>query len=291
MADSGTAQTAITDSNVLPGDYAAFSRQSPSRLVTGAMPCTNLWFPDNRKITRIAVRRALAYAYPYRAAWSASDLIEGATVFPATNVMPPGTPGRVRYNPVAGHQPAQTDPARAKAMLTKAHALGYVIRFPYRTDVPTDVTTKHLLVEALTRAGFDPRPVATTSIDYATDIQHNPAAPVNVRSVGWCSEWPSGAQWLPVLFQSTNLAKEGLGWNLAAFSNPDVDSRIEQVQSLPLSQQPAAWNDLETMIQTRFFPVIVRGYLGRALMRGSRVHGFFSDAILGEPTWKDIWLS
>lgn len=290
LADSGSAQTTITGNDVLAADYPTFMENSPERLVRGPGPCTYLWYPDNRQITDIRVRRALAYAYPYHAVWDATGFIEGVTALPALNVMPPGLPGRATYNPLPGHRPGSTDPAKARALLAQAGATNFPIRFAYRTDAPADVATKTVMVKALAQAGFDPHPVATTSADYSADIQHNPSAPVNVREVGWCSDWPSGSQWIPVEFRSTNIAREGLGWNLGAFSELEVDKQIDSVESLPLSDQPAAWNALDKLIQTRYFPVIVRQYAARALMRGSKVHGFFVDSTLGEPTWKDLWI-
>ncbi len=136
LADSGTAQTTISMVNVGSGDYPAFERGAGNRLVRGHGPCTFMLYPDNRKIADITVRRALAYAYPYRAAWKAQGEIPGVTRFPASNVMPPGTPGRVAYNPLPGHAPWATEPAEARAMLAQVGQLGYPIRFAYSADAP-----------------------------------------------------------------------------------------------------------------------------------------------------------
>ena len=291
LADTGQAQTTISYDDVLAADYQQYKQQASDRLITGGQPCTFMLYPDNRKITNINVRRALAYAYPYQAAWAAGGYIQGVTRIPASNVMPPGIPGRVAYNPLPGHTPGATDPAKAKQLLQQAHALGYEIKYPYETDVTTSVAVKNVVAQALTQAGFKVSPVATTSANYVANILTNPNAPVNVRSVGWCSDWPSGSSWMPPEFQSTDIKTEGFGSNYAAFSSKAVDNRITQIQLLPLSQQPAAWNALDKEIQTKYFPVVVTGYGGTAMMRGSRVQGFNNDDTLGMPTWKDMWLS
>jgi peptide/nickel transport system substrate-binding protein len=212
------------------------------------------------------------------------------TRVPASNVMPPGIPGRVEYNPLPGHTPGTTDPAKAKAILQKAGALNYEIKFAYSTDVPTSVAVKNVVVQALTQAGFKVSPVATTSANYVADILTNPKADVNVRSVGWCSDWPSGSSWMPPEFQTTDIATSGFGSNYAAFSNKAVDDRINQIQLLPLDKQPAAWNALDKEIQLKYYPVVVTGYGGVAAMRGSKVHEDMVDATFGEPYWKNLWL-
>ena len=69
-----------------------------------------------------------------------------------------------------------------------------------------------------------------------------------------------------------------------------MDDRIRAIPHLLLTQQAPAWNALDKLIQTRYFPLVVTGYDGVAMMRGSKVHNDVDDATLGLPTWKDIWL-
>jgi peptide/nickel transport system substrate-binding protein len=289
LADTGAGQSTISYDNVLAADYHEFSTTASDRLVTGSTSCTSILAPDNRKITDIRVRRALAYAYPYQEVWATSGHIPGLTQLPASNIMPPGIPGRVEYNPLPGHTPGSTLPAQAKELLRAAGKLNYPIRFAYASDLPGAVAVKNVLVKALKAAGFDPQPVPST-VEMFNEIQVNPRSPLNVRFSGGCSDWPSGSGWLPWLLQSSDIASVGLGSNYSAFSSPDVDARMDAIPNLLLTQQPAAWNALDKRIQTRYFPVIIIGYGGVAMMRGSKVHNDFDDTTYGLPTWKDIWL-
>jgi peptide/nickel transport system substrate-binding protein len=289
LADTGTGQTTLSYDSVLTADYKEFNATASDRLIRGTFPCTFMWSPDNRTITDIRVRSALAYAYPYRAVWVAQGHIPGVTRIAASNVLPPGFPGRVAFNPLPGHTPGTTDSAKAKASLKAAGQLGYLIKFPYTTDNPTSVAAKNVVVKALTAAGFDPHPVATTQANYEDDI-NNPKAPVNVRLGGWCSDWPSGHEWFPLVFRSTDIARDGFGTNFAAFSSKEVDDRIEAIPHLLLTQQAPAWNALDKLIQTKYFPVVVTGYGGVAMMRGSKVHNALNDPTFGMPIWKDIWI-
>ena len=79
------------------------------------------------------MREALSWAYPYQDVILAEGLIPGVNAIPATNLMPPAVPGRTPYN-VTGRQGFDTDPAKAKALLKSANALGYQIKFLYRSD-------------------------------------------------------------------------------------------------------------------------------------------------------------
>jgi peptide/nickel transport system substrate-binding protein len=290
LSNSGAGQTTISYDPVLAADYQQFKTQAPDQLVKGPEPCTFMWYPDNRQITDINVRRAIAYAYPYQAAWAAGGYIQGVTRVPALNVMPPGIPGRVEYNPLPDHQPGSTDPAKAKQLLQKAGKMNYEIKFAYQTDVPESVAVKNVIVQALTAAGFKVSPVATTSANYVADILTNPKAPVNVRSVGWCSDWPAGSSWIPPEFQTTNIKSEGFGSNYEAFSSKAVDAKIKSIQLLPLAKQPAAWTALDKEIMTKYFPVVLTGYGAAAMMTGTKVHNFNDDSTFGMPTWKDMWI-
>jgi len=291
LQDTGSGQTTITYNNVLAADYSSFVTQASDRLVKGPNPCTFMWYPDYRKIKSIDVRHAIGWAYPYTDAWAAGGYIKGVTRIPATNIEPPGLPGRVEYNPLPGHTPGTTDPDKAKEILTQSGNLNYKLVFAYQTDVPTSVAVKNVLVDALKNAGFNPQPFATTSANYATQVLQNPDWPGNIRSVGWCSDWPSGGSWFPPVFHSTDIDKDGFGANYAGFNEPEVDAKIKAAQSASLTAQPKLWNAIDKLIQTKYYPVIVTGYGADAMIRGSKVMNMTNDPVFGMPNWKDMWLS
>ena len=289
LADAGQGQTTLTYDNLLAPDYSKMQQTAPDRLTVGGEPCTFYWGPDNQKITDKRVREALSWAYPYKDAILAAGRIPGVTAQPATNLMPPGIPGRSPYN-VTGHKSFQTDPAKAKALLQQAHAVGYEIKFLFRTDDPTSVKVKDAVAKALTQAGFKATPVPTTIAGYST-IQDNPSSDINVRAAGWCSDWPSGATWLPPLYASTHADKtHSLGVNDAVFSNPSVDRQLDAIQRMPLGRQPDAWNKLDEQIMAKYFPLFPTYYGGVAMAHGSRIMGDNDDVNDGQPTWMTMWV-
>jgi peptide/nickel transport system substrate-binding protein len=290
LADSGSGQTTLTYDNLLAPDFQKMKQTAPDRLTLGGTPCTYYWGPDNRKITDKKVRQALAWAYPYKNVILATGLIPNVNAIPASNLMPPGLPGRTAYN-VTGRQGFDSNPAKAKALLKSANALGYEIKFLFRTDDPVNVKSKDAIVKALTQAGFKATPVPTTTANYVA-ARDNTNEDINVRSAGWCSDWPSGSTWLPTLFGSTNPDKtHSFGTNYTAFSNKAVDAKMDAIQRMPLSDQADAWNSLDQEIARKYFPLFTTYYTGIAQAHGSKINGDFDDNTLGMPTWKNIWVS
>jgi peptide/nickel transport system substrate-binding protein len=290
LADSGPGQTTLTYDDLLAPDFSKMQKQSPDRLTLGGQPCTNYWAPDNRKIKSKLVRQALQFAYPYKNAILAAGLIPGVNAIPATNLMPPGMPGRTPYN-TTGHQAFQTDPAKAKDLLKQANAMGYEIKFLFRTDDPLNIKVRDAVVKALTEAGFKATPVPTTIADYTT-ARDNTKEDINVRAAGWCSDWPSGSTWMPPVLGSTHPDQtNSFGSNYAAFGNKAIDAQMDAIQRMPLSQQAGAWNDLDKQIAQKYFPLFTTYYGGVAQAHGSRIQGDNDDNTLGMPTWKDVWIS
>lgn len=290
LADEGDGQTTMTYDNVQNEGYREFAVEQADRLVLGGQPLTEYWAPDNRKITDIRVRRALAWAYPYEDALLAGGYIPDVTRVLGTALLPPGAAGRQDYNPLKGHQAGETDPEKARSLLRAAGKVGYPIRFPFETDDPDSVNVKRVTSAALEEAGFTPVPVPTT-VRGSAELQADPDAALNVRIGRQTSDWPTAGAWVPPLYESTDLRADGLGSNYAAFDEPSVDKRVAAIRRLPVQQQSAAFGALDEEVNTTYFPVFVTGYGGVAMMHGSRINGFSDDLASGMPTWKTIWVA
>jgi peptide/nickel transport system substrate-binding protein len=289
LADSGDGQSTLTYDNLLAPDYQQMKQKAPDRLTLGGQPCTFYWGPDNRKITDKRIREALSWAYPYKNAILAGGDIPGVTAVPATNLMPPGIPGRTAYN-VTGREPFQTDASKAKQLLQEANATGYEIKFLFRTDDPISVKVKDAIVRGLDAAGFKATPVPTTIANYSAD-RADTGSDLNVRSASWCSDWPSGATWLPTVYANTKPdTSHSLGANYSAFASKAVQKKIDQIQLMPLNEQPGAWNDLDRQVMSDYFPLFPTYYGGVVMAHGSRVQGMYDDSALGMPTWGTMWV-
>jgi len=289
LADTGEGQTTMTYDDVQAKDFRKFQTDFADRLVVGGAPTTYYYAPDYRKISDKAVREALIWATPYKDTTIASGLIPDINAIPATQLQPPGIPGREEFNMLPDHPEWATDPDKAKQILEDSGNLGFEIKFLWRTDNDTDVKAKDVLVKALTEAGFKATPIATTEAKYTTerdDITND----LNFRSAGWGSDWPSGSSWIPPLL-GTNPSKTSAGTNYEVFSEADVDAKIKDILAGDPAKAPAAWGALEKEILTKYLPIIPRFYSGAAMAHGSRIQGFENDSNGGVPTWKNLWVS
>ena len=290
LEDSGRGQYALGLDDITARNLKAFQDEHADRLVLGVEPTTFLYAPDHRRITDKAVREALLWAMPYEEEILAEGLVPHLTAVPATSILPPGVPGREEYEPVPDHAPFETDAARARTLLEESGNLGFEIKFYFRKDVPTDVAVKEARVKALEKAGFEATPLPTTADDFAAD-RGDPDGPANLRAYAWHSDWPSGASWIPPVFQSTEVDEVGFGINEAAFAEPEVDEEINEVFELPSEVRPSAWQALEEKVMTTYLPVIPRYYGGVAAAHGSKVKGHEIDSTTGLPTFKRLWLA
>ncbi|NUS51775.1 MAG: ABC transporter substrate-binding protein [Nocardioidaceae bacterium] len=288
--DKGSAQTTLTYDNVSASSYRQIA-QDKQRLVRGTSPCTYMWYLDMKKITDLKVREAIGWGFPYRNYWKAGGEIEGVTRVPGTSILPPGTAGRVEYDAL-GNKGVQTDPAKAKALLKEAgYKPGeYEIKFLFASDDDLAVSSKNEIVKGLTAAGFKATPIASTSETIRTD-RTDPDSAQNVRSSGWCSDWPSGTTWFPAQWAGNLVGVEGMP-NPAQFKVKKMDDEQDRIlDTLSPAQVPQAWGEFDKTMETTYYPAVNLGYSGTAMIRGSRVGGMANDNIRGMPTFARMYIT
>lgn len=288
--DQGSAQTTLTYDNVSASSYRQIASEK-DRLVTGTQPCTFMWFLDMTKIKELEVRQAIGYAYPYENAWKAGGEIVGVTRVPGTAILPPGTAGRKEYDPL-GIKGKNTDPAKAKELLKKAgYAPGeYEIKFLFATDDDQAVSAKNEIVKGLEAAGFKATPIASSSETIRTD-RTDPKSPINVRSSGWCSDWPSGGSWFPAQWAGSLVGLEGMP-NPANFKQADMDKEQNRIlDTLSPEEAATAWGEFDKTMETKYYPAVNTGYGGVALIHGSKVGGMANDNVRGMPTFSRMYIT
>ncbi len=288
LSDTGDGQTTMTYDNITPPTYKKISADAPDRLVVGTSPCTYMWFLDMTKITDINVRKAIGYAYPYVDVWKAGGEIVGLTRVPGTSILPPGTAGRVEYD-VLGIQGQNTDPEKAKELLTDANAMGYEIKFLYATDDPLSVAAKDQLVKGLEAGGFTATPIASTS-EKIREARSDYDSPINIRSSGWCSDWPSGGSWFPAQWDGALVGLEGMP-NPSNFKEADADAKQKEILAMPADDVPGAWGEFDKFMEETYYPAVVTGYSGTAIIRGSKIGGMYNDSVRGMPTLADMYIT
>jgi peptide/nickel transport system substrate-binding protein len=287
--DNGSAQTSLTYDNVTAASYRQIAEE-PDRLTRGTSPCTYFGYIDVTKVKDLKVRQAMGWAFPYEAYWKALGYIKGVTIVPGTSLLPPGTNGRVEYDPL-GNGGDKTDPDKAKQLLKEAGAEGFEIKWYYESDDAQSVEAKDQLRKGFEAGGFKATPVASTSETIRTD-EADADAPINFRpSGGWCSDWPSGASWFPALFSGSLVGLEGMP-NKSQLDVKELDAEQDRIlDTLGPEDAAKAWGEFDKTMMTDYYPVVNWGYLGIAMMHGSKVGGMFNDNLRGMPTFNEIYLA
>lgn len=287
IGDQGTAQTTFTYDNVSPASLLKIRKEDPDRLLQGTSPCTYMWYLDQRKITDMNVRKAIGLAYPYKEAWKGGNVIEGVTRLGGTTILPPGTAGREDFDPL-GNGGTETDPEAARELLEEADAVGYELKWFYSSDDPDAVGAMEAQKKGLEAAGFKATPIASTSTKIRDEL-NDPDADVNIRSQGWCSDWPSGGSWFPAQWIGSLINKSSVS-NPAFLDNEEVNAEVKRIQQEATAEEaPGLWAALDKKIMEEIYPAVIVGYDGMALLRGSKVGGFTADSTKGMPGFKIMY--
>jgi peptide/nickel transport system substrate-binding protein len=283
LNDNGDAQTTLTYDNVSASSYRQI-QSDKERLVVGSQPCTFMWYMDMTKIKDLKVRQALGWAYPYQAAWKAAGEIVGVTRVPGTAILPPGTAGRVDYQAVEGQDGQTTDPAKSKAPGE------YEIKFLFSSDDDVAVRAKDEIAKGLEAGGFKATPIASTTETIRTD-RTDYDSPINVRSSGWCSDWPSGGSWFPAQWEGGLVGLEGMP-NPANFKVKEMDDEQDRIlDTLTPEEAVKAWGEFDKTMEQKYYPAVNTGYGGVAMIHGSKVGGMEVDNVRGMPTLSMMYIT
>ncbi len=124
----------------------------------------------------------------------------------------------------AGHRWREHRPGEGEGAAEEGRRReGYEIKFLFATDDDQSVAAKDAIVKGLEAGGFKATPIASTLETIRTDrTDYN--SPINVRSSGWCSDWPSGGSWFPAQWAGELVGLEGMP-NPANFKVTEVRRR------------------------------------------------------------------
>lgn len=272
----------VLDATLIP----QLAGEKKAQLVQGESPCTIVWQLDSRKIP-LEVRKAIAKAYPSDQIWKAAGLNDYVAE-PASTVMPPSVPGYEKYTPVADLAGTGAgDPAAAKAMLDAAGKAGFEVSWYFDNQKPQTQQVSQIRADALTKAGFKVKPIGVSTADLRTK-KGDYDAPVNMGQSpgGWCSDWPSGGSWFPVLFRSQSIA-EGQSWGM--LSDPALDKEINDTANLPAEESTAKWAALDKKIMEQYI-AIPNYYDKMAVVQGTNVGTTTGDPTMGMPNFGNMYL-
>ena len=256
------------------------------QLVQGQSSCTLVWQLDSRKIP-LEVRKAIAKAYPNDAIWKAAGLNDFVAER-ASTVMPPSVQGYEKYPPVPDlNGTGAGDPAAAKAMLEAAGKSGFEVSWYFDNTKPIPQQVSQVRADALTKAGFKVKAIGVSTADLRTK-KGDYDAPVNMGQSpsGWCSDWPTGGSWFPVLFQTHSIA-DGQSWGM--LSDKALDKEINDIANLPAEQSTPKWAALDKKVMEQY--IAIPWYYDKlAVVKGSNVGTTTGDPTMGMPLFSHMYL-
>jgi peptide/nickel transport system substrate-binding protein len=192
-------------------------------------------------------------------------------------------PGAVPYDPLVGMRLGATDPDQSRALLRAAgYEPGqYHIDFPY--NAAHDKPIASVVAKALNAGGFDAVAHPVTDRVWYT-VRFDPEGPYNMRSYGWCPDFPNGYRTLLGQFPFKGAP------DITFLNDPYVDSEVDRIAALPLEEQAAAWGEFDKYVESELYPYVVTGVETGDALYGSRVGGL-NIAFGGMPAWSDLYVS
>jgi peptide/nickel transport system substrate-binding protein len=283
--DANTLNYTDLDSSLVP------EVKDKSQIINGQQPCTYLWGLDTRKIP-LEIRQLIAKAYPFDT-WRKVAGLTPDSAIPASTILPPAVPGYEKFElpGLNGTGKGAEDAAVAaevKAKLKELGKEGFELSWYYSNDDKIAAQVNQLRTQTYTAAGFKVKAIGVPKAKIRT-LRNDTKAPVNIAQgpSGWCSDWPSGNSWFPVLFQSDAVA---LSNSVGMLEDKTVDAEIARVAALSPDEQVKEWSKVDKMLLEKYLPAIPLYYAASAYPVGKNIGHAFNDVTQGLPEFTSIYL-
>ncbi|GHH72880.1 ABC transporter substrate-binding protein [Streptosporangium violaceochromogenes] len=269
----GDDENALTYSDVSAASLAKIlpKPETRARLISEISGCTDMLGFNTTKapFDDPKVRQAVHFALDKQALQTAEggpDMAEIATAY-----LPPALSGGQAQD-VYG-LPQTGDVEKAKALLG-----GKTL------DVGMTISTGDKLVgeavqSSLKRVGIN---VTLNPVDPSVyyDTIGDTAKTPDMFIYGWCPDYPSGATFLPMIFDSRTIVEKGNSGNVWQFKDKAVDAKIDEIQAMTDGDAAnKAWVELDKQIMEAS-PAVPFMWKKKPLLVGKGITGAY-----GHPVW------
>ncbi|RZT26944.1 peptide/nickel transport system substrate-binding protein [Kribbella sp. VKM Ac-2569] len=267
-----------TDADAIAGTIQAASvariqtPQLKERTMSGLGGCTTYMGLNSTKkpLDNVKVRQAINLAVNKQ---TVRDAVGGSTLAEiATSIQPPTIAGRVDYDPYPSPD-HKGDVDGARKLLTEA---GFANGFTMTLD--TRAQPKMQAMAVAIQQALEPLKITVkiNTIDTATyyEVIGTTSQQHDAAITGWCPDWPSGATFLPPLFDGRNITPKGNS-NLAQLNDPGVNAKIDEIAKLTdVKAANAAYGELDKQIMA-LAPVVPLLYEKVLMLVGSNIGGAY----------------
>ncbi|HEY3512342.1 MAG TPA: ABC transporter substrate-binding protein [Kribbella sp.] len=246
--------------------------QLKERTMSGLGGCTTYMGLNTTKkpLDNVKVRQAVNLAINKQ---TVRDAVGGSTLAEiATSIQPPTIAGRVDYDPYPSPD-HKGDVDGARKLLTEA---GFGNGFTMTLD--TRAQPKMQAMAVAIQQALEPLKITVkiNTIDTATyyEVIGTTSQQHDAAITGWCPDWPSGATFLPPLFDGRNITPKGNS-NLAQLNDPGVNAKIDEISKLTdVNAANKAYGELDKQIM-ELAPVVPLLYEKVLMLVGSNIGGAY----------------
>ncbi|MFI7066334.1 ABC transporter substrate-binding protein [Kribbella sp. NPDC050124] len=267
-----------TDADAIAGTIQAASvariqtPQLKQRTMTGLGGCTTYMGLNTTKkpLNDVRVRQAINLAVNKQTVRDAAGGSMLADI--ATSIQPPTVAGRVDYDPYPSPD-HKGDIEAARKLLTEAGvADGFTLTLDTRTQ------PKLQAMSVAVQQALEPLKITVkiNPIDTSTyyEVIGTPSQQKDMAITGWCPDWPSGATFLPPLFDGRNITAKGNS-NLAQLNDKGVNAKIDEIAKLTdVTAANKAYGDLDKQIM-ELAPVAPLLYEKVLMLVGGNIAGAY----------------
>ncbi|MGQ0624212.1 MAG: ABC transporter substrate-binding protein [Sporichthyaceae bacterium] len=252
------------------------------RTVDGYTPFSLYVAINTKRITDLRIRKALMYAYPRQ---QLRQILGGPTNGDFSSTL--ASPTLIGFEPYdLFNVPPEGDPAKARALLEEAGAVGQQIVYAFG-DTPRGQQLSVAVVDALEEAGFTVVKKALNPTTAQEEIS-DPENQLDLYGGGWGADWPSGATVYPPLFDGREIRKGG--YNTSFFNDPAINKEMDEIALIADPVEAGMrWAALDRKIMEQV-PVIPNLYDKNLQMYGPRLGGVFQDLVFGTVSLNGVYV-
>ncbi|GAA1218725.1 ABC transporter substrate-binding protein [Kitasatospora nipponensis] len=276
IADQGDDKDAIMYSDLTPAKVpdVITNPDVKSRLVSDNSNCTAMLNMDNSKAPFDNQKLRLAVEYAIDKEAFQSSVGGPALADIATTYLPPELTGGTSVDhfkiPVSG------DLDKAKQLMAEAGLSGGL-----NTEITVSTGAKQqaeAIQASLKKININ---VTIDAVDpsVANSIIGDKNKQTGLAIVGWCPDYPSGATFLPMLFDSRIITDTGNQGNKSRFKDASVDAEMDRIATLSdVKAANDAWLALDSKIMDAA-PAVPLTWQKKPLLVGSNIAGAFAHPV------------